>query len=943
MWKKARASVSKPSPMVVRLLAQTAVCIIAIAVATTTSALTLTVDQAKISGLLLNTQNDPADEATIGTGSATVLAYANSVQTTNPNILSTSPNSAPPTATSYGRVTSGVNTIAVKSDTPLTGLPTLPGIFRVRFQLTGSGNPTFAAAPYNSLFQVLDIPSAGACKITTGPTATVTDGADLTVYEYTFTVSAGCSATGPNQGPNFLVLDAPWRLRNVGNASISVTLDQDVSSSGIYTTLATTSQLLASAVSPFELSLSADPAPISPGVPGTKRPTVLAFGTPPYQALSTAETNDLVIGSFKAGLTPLSSSYAGVVGTGNVPAIFTGLGYSNLSAIDGNQLTKELTVTSATGTFSTLAPSVPGFTASATTPSTITFTGSAMIATPTNITLIQASTGSDTLPSSYTRLSYTASLALKLDPSLGLTDPPPVSGVNLEPVAYEGLVFVAPWFGGALSANPGQVRIVNNHQTVGTGPIYIALRASTPSIVPTNGCQVSAGLAPGSEYVFGADQATICFGSFRRGDLFVAVQASAGSVIVKNRVLSQGNYAAESVIAPNNYGSGITNLPWFGGSKASTPSVVRVSNTNSIPTGAVTLTLSNIVDGSGPQTLTCNSSALSTLGSILAQGELVIGAAEANTCFGAFRRGDLKLEVAGNTTGLSPRMRVISGAGAAVAEQLVGNLSPDQTTNATNGNTVSLVAGWFGGSLASTSSVLRLSNSATIPTGPIVLTLTNINGSTQTGPLTCDANALSALSNLLPNAELVIDTPVIKTCFGDFRRGDLNILVTGPASGLSAKMRVINTSSGIVTEQALGPRCTDVQQDSIATCIIAPWFDGPTSVSKSVLRITNAATTATGLVEISLRNAVDSALGSNQVCASDKLNSLASIPSKGELVFDSVAAKTCFGNFRRGDLYVTVAGVNYSLYPAMRLISGGGGMVAEQSLGLTTTGAAPTQ
>ncbi len=118
------------------------------------------------------------------------------------------------------------------------------------------------------------------------------------------------------------------------------------------------------------------------------------------------------------------------------------------------------------------------------------------------------------------------------------------------------------------------------------------------------------------------------------------------------------------------------NAPWFEGPKSTSQSVLRLSNSANVATGAVNLTLKNIVEGTQATSMTCGSDKLPALSGILPQGELVIDAAAAATCFGIFRRGDLTVTVSGQTYGLYPLMRLVSANGAMVSDQSLGRSVP---------------------------------------------------------------------------------------------------------------------------------------------------------------------------------------------------------------------------------------------------------------------------
>jgi len=111
--------------------------------------------------------------------------------------------------------------------------------------------------------------------------------------------------------------------------------------------------------------------------------------------------------------------------------------------------------------------------------------------------------------------------------------------------------------------------------------------------------------------------------------------------------------------------------PWFGGSRASTPSLVRLSNSSSVATGGVTLVLNNAVLASG-ESLTASTCQIAT--GVPATAELLIDTSRVTTCFGNFVRGDLAITVQGAVANLTAKMRVLSSNGS-VSEQTLGNVS----------------------------------------------------------------------------------------------------------------------------------------------------------------------------------------------------------------------------------------------------------------------------
>lgn len=117
--------------------------------------------------------------------------------------------------------------------------------------------------------------------------------------------------------------------------------------------------------------------------------------------------------------------------------------------------------------------------------------------------------------------------------------------------------------------------------------------------------------------------------------------------------------------------------PWFGGSRASTPSLVRLSNSGAAATGSVILTLSNAITNTG-ESLTATTCSFSA--GIPAGQEFLINTDRATTCFGNFVRGDLSISVQGNVGSLSAKMRVLSSNGS-VSEQTLGNLATATAVN----------------------------------------------------------------------------------------------------------------------------------------------------------------------------------------------------------------------------------------------------------------------
>jgi len=110
--------------------------------------------------------------------------------------------------------------------------------------------------------------------------------------------------------------------------------------------------------------------------------------------------------------------------------------------------------------------------------------------------------------------------------------------------------------------------------------------------------------------------------------------------------------------------------PWFGGSRAATPSLVRLSNSAATATGNITMTLSNAVTNAGEPLVATSC----PVAGVPAGQELLINTALATSCFGNFVRGDLAVTVLGTVSNLTAKMRVLSANGS-VSEQTLGNVT----------------------------------------------------------------------------------------------------------------------------------------------------------------------------------------------------------------------------------------------------------------------------
>jgi len=125
------------------------------------------------------------------------------------------------------------------------------------------------------------------------------------------------------------------------------------------------------------------------------------------------------------------------------------------------------------------------------------------------------------------------------------------------------------------------------------------------------------------------------------------------------------------------------------------------------------------------------------------------------------------------------------------------------------------------------------------------------------------------------------------------------------------------------------------------TNLNVPWVAGSQSPSSVVLRVANNGSTDTGAVTLLLKSPVRNSgttVGAT-TCTSSTLTSLAKIVAGGELTISSADLTTCFGDFKRADLIMTVQAPKDDLTAKMRLTTSSG-QISETSLGgLKNTGA----
>ena len=96
--------------------------------------------------------------------------------------------------------------------------------------------------------------------------------------------------------------------------------------------------------------------------------------------------------------------------------------------------------------------------------------------------------------------------------------------------------------------------------------------------------------------------------------------------------------------------------PWVSGTGAAT-SVVRISNSNSVESGAVTVRLLNAVKVVGGVATPYASAEVHEAGTVPAGGDLQITSAQLVETFGAFTRGDFQITINSDSSGFTAKMR----------------------------------------------------------------------------------------------------------------------------------------------------------------------------------------------------------------------------------------------------------------------------------------------
>lgn len=107
-----------------------------------------------------------------------------------------------------------------------------------------------------------------------------------------------------------------------------------------------------------------------------------------------------------------------------------------------------------------------------------------------------------------------------------------------------------------------------------------------------------------------------------------------------------------------------------------------------------------------------------------------------------------------------------------------------------------ILAPWVGDGNNSYTSVVRIANNGAAIPG-VTAVLRSPLGATTT-------SSACSLGGIAANSSTTVSSANLNACFGSFGNADVLFSVQAPASQISAKLRIINASTGVVTEQSLG-------------------------------------------------------------------------------------------------------------------------------------------
>lgn len=166
--------------------------------------------------------------------------------------------------------------------------------------------------------------------------------------------------------------------------------------------------------------------------------------------------------------------------------------------------------------------------------------------------------------------------------------------------------------------------------------------------------------------------------------------------------------------------------------------------------------------------------------------------------------------------------------------------------------------------------------------------------------------------------------------------GQTNTAVTAPQAFTATVTPTLESNTLV---NALAPVTGSLETvGQQGTSFVAPWVQSANPNYNTVIRVSNAGAAVAG-VRLSLSSPAGTATATQ--CTAAELPKLASIPANGELAINSTDLTTCFGEFVRGDVRVTIPALTTNLTAKLRIVNPGN-VVTEQSLGAFAEGATTT-
>ena len=203
--------------------------------------------------------------------------------------------------------------------------------------------------------------------------------------------------------------------------------------------------------------------------------------------------------------------------------------------------------------------------------------------------------------------------------------------------------------------------------------------------------------------------------------------------------------------------------------------------------------------------------------------------------------------------------------------------------------------------------------------GDVSVTTISVGGTAATKNATKDTSTRSGVGQAVGAVDITI-------------AADAGIAGSQPSRSYS--MTVTPTTSGTTLTVPSAKTQTLQTVGLEGTNFNVPWVAGSQSPSSTVVRISNNGTTDSGVVTVMMKSPIRNAgttVGAT-TCTSSTLPALAKVAAGGELVLGATELTTCFGDFKRGDLIVTIQGAKTNLTAKARLTTASG-QISETSIG----------